>query len=181
MARGQWIFCQASKNCYQLAWLACTLLKPNFWVHISFLLISAIEWIYIASILIEYIDIRVHEIDKHACTELNIERDVVFTFYKRASESLVRPVEFRYTFVVSRAFMGGAASQAGDADSSWAPGLTSGLQGSTVVLYCSNAHGKEELPLVRNQNLQKPDLLLHILVPIISRAVPHKMDQLRCS
>ena len=35
-----------------------------------------------------------------------------------------------YTFVVSRAFMAGASSQAGDADSSRAPGLTSGLQGS---------------------------------------------------
>ena len=35
-----------------------------------------------------------------------------------------------YTFVVSRAFTAGAASQAGDADSSRAPGLTSGLQGS---------------------------------------------------
>ena len=33
-----------------------------------------------------------------------------------------------YTFVVSRSFMAGAASQAGDADSSRAPGLTSGLQ-----------------------------------------------------
>ena len=32
-----------------------------------------------------------------------------------------------YTFVVSRSFMAGAASQAGDADSSRAPGLTSGL------------------------------------------------------
>ena len=38
-----------------------------------------------------------------------------------------------YTFVVSRAFMSGAASQAGDADSSRAPGLTSGLQGSVNV------------------------------------------------
>ena len=38
-----------------------------------------------------------------------------------------------YTFVVSRAFMAGAASQAGDADSFWAPGLTSGLQGSVNV------------------------------------------------
>ena len=35
-----------------------------------------------------------------------------------------------YTFVVLRTFMAGAASQAGDADSSRAPGLTSGLQGS---------------------------------------------------
>ena len=33
------------------------------------------------------------------------------------------------TFVVSRAFMAGAASQAGDADSSRAPGFTSDLQG----------------------------------------------------
>ena len=41
---------------------------------------------------------------------------------------------YLYTFVVSRAFMAGAASQAGDADSSRAPGLTSGLQGSV------NAH-----------------------------------------
>ena len=38
-----------------------------------------------------------------------------------------------YTFVVSRAFMAGVASQAGDADSSRAPGLTSGLQGSVNV------------------------------------------------
>ena len=38
-----------------------------------------------------------------------------------------------FTFVVSRAFMAGAASQAGDADSSRAPGLTSGLQGSVNV------------------------------------------------
>ena len=36
-------------------------------------------------------------------------------------------------YVVSRAFMVGAASQAGDADSSRAPGLTSGLQGSVNV------------------------------------------------
>ena len=44
-----------------------------------------------------------------------------------------------YSFVVSRAFMVGAASQAGDADSSQAPGLTSDLQGSLnvhQVLYC---------------------------------------------
>ena len=38
-----------------------------------------------------------------------------------------------YTFVVSRAFMAGAAYQAGDAESSRAPGLTSGLQGSVNV------------------------------------------------
>ena len=38
-----------------------------------------------------------------------------------------------YTFVVSRAFMAGAASQAGDADSSRAPGLTSGLHGPVNV------------------------------------------------
>ena len=38
-----------------------------------------------------------------------------------------------YTFVVLQAFMVGAASQEGDADSSRAPGLTSGLQGSVNV------------------------------------------------
>ena len=38
-----------------------------------------------------------------------------------------------YTFVVSRAFMAGVASQVGDADSSRAPDLTSGLQGSVNV------------------------------------------------
>ena len=38
-----------------------------------------------------------------------------------------------YTFVLSRAFIAGAASQAGDADSSRAHGLTSGLQGSVNV------------------------------------------------
>ena len=38
-----------------------------------------------------------------------------------------------YTFVASRAFMVGAASQAGDGDSSRAPSLTSGLQGSVNV------------------------------------------------
>ena len=35
-----------------------------------------------------------------------------------------------YTFVMTRAFIAGAASQAGDAESSRAPGLTSGFQGS---------------------------------------------------
>ena len=39
------------------------------------------------------------------------------------------------TFLVLWAFMAGAASQAGDADSSRAPGLTSGLQGSVNVNY----------------------------------------------
>ena len=38
-----------------------------------------------------------------------------------------------HTFVVSRAFMVGAASEAGDADSSRALGLTSGLKGSVNV------------------------------------------------
>ena len=38
-----------------------------------------------------------------------------------------------YIFVVSRAFMAGAACQAGDADFSRAPGLTSGLLGSVDV------------------------------------------------
>ena len=38
-----------------------------------------------------------------------------------------------YSFIKSRAFMAGAASQAGDADSSRAPGLTSGLQRSVNV------------------------------------------------
>ena len=38
-----------------------------------------------------------------------------------------------YTFVVSGASKAGAASQAGDAGSSRAPGLTSGLQGSMGV------------------------------------------------
>ena len=42
-----------------------------------------------------------------------------------------------YTLVVSRAFMVGAANQAGDAESSRAPGLTSGLQGSVNVHRCS--------------------------------------------
>ena len=37
------------------------------------------------------------------------------------------------TFFVWRAFLVGAANQAGDADSSRAPGLTSGLQGSVNV------------------------------------------------
>ena len=49
------------------------------------------------------------------------------------------PVPRFYTFVVSRVLMAGAASQAGDADSSRASGLISGLQGpwmSIVVLYC---------------------------------------------
>ena len=41
-----------------------------------------------------------------------------------------------YTFVGSQVFIAGAASQAGDADS-WAPGLTSGLQGSVNVPWSS--------------------------------------------
>ena len=43
------------------------------------------------------------------------------------------PILHIYTFVVSRAFMAGAVSKAGDADSSRAPGLNSGLQGSVNV------------------------------------------------
>ena len=42
-----------------------------------------------------------------------------------------------YNFVVSRAFMAGAASQAGVADSSRAPGHTSGLQGPVNVNRCA--------------------------------------------
>ena len=38
-----------------------------------------------------------------------------------------------YTFIVLWAFMAGAASQAGDADSSQVPGLTSGLQRSVNI------------------------------------------------
>ena len=38
-----------------------------------------------------------------------------------------------YSFVVPRAFMAGATSQAGGADSSRASGLTSGLQGFVKV------------------------------------------------
>ena len=48
------------------------------------------------------------------------------------STSSVKPL-YIYIFVLSRAFMAGAASQAGDADSSRTPGLTSGLQGSVIV------------------------------------------------
>ena len=48
---------------------------------------------------------------------------------KPFKESLV----LEHLFVVSGAFMAGSASQAGDADSSRAPGLTSGLQGSVNV------------------------------------------------
>ena len=45
---------------------------------------------------------------------------------KCRSTSSVKPL-YIYTFVVSRALMAGAASQTGDANSSWARGLTSGL------------------------------------------------------
>ena len=40
---------------------------------------------------------------------------------------------YMYKIHTLRAFIAGAASQAGDADSSRAPGLTSGLQGSVDV------------------------------------------------
>ena len=45
----------------------------------------------------------------------------------------MNPNWIQCTSVVSRAFMAGAASHAGDADSSRAPGLASGLQGSVNV------------------------------------------------
>ena len=57
----------------------------------------------------------------------------------RCPSLLIRSRIVLCSFVVIRAFMAGAASQAGDADSSRAPGLTSALQGPwipTVVLYC---------------------------------------------
>ena len=53
-----------------------------------------------------------------------------------------------YTFVVSRTFMAGAAIQAGDADSSRAPGLTSSLQGSVnvhVLNCCCHSDGASVL------------------------------------
>ena len=49
------------------------------------------------------------------------------------SKSLSWAMTWIRTFVVSRAFMAGVTSQAGDTDSSQAPGLTSGLQGSMNV------------------------------------------------
>ena len=58
-----------------------------------------------------------------------------FSAYNRSSTLSVVCFYFFFTW----ASMAGAASQAGDADSSRAPGLTSGLQGPwmfTVVLYC---------------------------------------------
>ena len=46
---------------------------------------------------------------------------------------LLKSSDKESSLYMSRAFMAGAASQAGDADSSRAPGLTSGLQGSVNV------------------------------------------------
>ena len=54
---------------------------------------------------------------------------VLYSLYSKLAVSSLNI----YIFVVSRAFTAGAASQAGDADSSRAPGLTSGLQGSVNV------------------------------------------------
>ena len=59
-----------------------------------------------------------------------------FNYFERHDDSKSDYLELLlsvYTFVVSWAFMAGAASQAGDADSSRAPGLTSGSQGSMNV------------------------------------------------
>ena len=56
---------------------------------------------------------------------------VAVTLIKCLSTSSVK--HHIYTFVVSPAFMAGAVSQAGDVDSSRAPSLTSGLQGSVNV------------------------------------------------
>ena len=48
------------------------------------------------------------------------------------STSSIKP-PYLHFYVVSRTFMAGVASQAGDSDFSRAPGLTSGLQGSVIV------------------------------------------------
>ena len=61
----------------------------------------------------------------------NSEDDIEF-FLPRVGRHQVSSLHI-YTFVVSRTYMDGAASQAGDTDSSPAPGLTSGLQGSVDV------------------------------------------------
>ena len=57
----------------------------------------------------------------------------IFKTRIRKKNTLASNISHCQAFVVSRAFMAGAASQAGDADSSRAPGLTSGLQGSMDV------------------------------------------------
>ena len=75
-----------------------------------------------------------------------------------------------YTFVVSRAFTAGAASQAGDAISSRAPGLTSGLQGSVNVhrgallflsLFPSTLSKGFTKALVRNQRPGRPSCFFY--------------------
>ena len=79
----------------------------------------------------------------HTCSLCRVE--LVVRFHARGSTQLwlwhflysagPHPVSnlYIYSFVVSLAFMAGAASQAGDTDSYRAPGLTSGLQGSVIV------------------------------------------------
>ena len=68
-----------------------------------------------------------------------------------------------FTFVVSRAFMAGVASQARDADSSGAPGLTFGLQGSV------NVHRGALLLLPQWQCISS--LVFYIFVTLVSFAV----------
>ena len=56
---------------------------------------------------------------------------VIFVCFVNLKQYLLKDV--LYIYDISWAFMAGAASQAGDAESSRAPGLTSGLQGSVNV------------------------------------------------
>ena len=72
--------------------------------------------------------------EPHECV-IFVQSTKIDTHETKAIHSSQHPVSglHIYTFVVSRAFIADAASQAGDADSSRAPGLTSGLHGSVNV------------------------------------------------
>ena len=85
---------------------------------------KAVEWLRTRPIILSKIAV-IHSMSK----AFNLFRaEIIFIKHCYQVSSL-----HIYTFVESRAFMPGAASQAGDADSSRAPGLTSGLQGSVNV------------------------------------------------
>ena len=69
----------------------------------------------------------------YALSVMNTQKPLPIYFFMSTLLILSgRNLNFGFS-VVSRAFMAGAASQTGDADSSRAPGLTSGLQGSVNV------------------------------------------------
>ena len=120
-------------------WIPCIRLSKPFWLaFLQLTVISLPSVVLLSKLLVAYVCCHLAFPARGStqvllCLFLGVLRlwHFLYSVGLHPASSL-----YIYTFVVSRAFMAGAASQTGDADSSRAPGRTSGSWMSTVVLYC---------------------------------------------